>query len=108
MPLGIWAVVLGMWSAATTPIWLSLAQTAPGDAVSPYLEGGAVVIALGSLAYIVRQLTNGSLVHRDIAQTATLLSEANDRLETLLAESYKREDRYIALLESRIRKADND
>lgn len=86
-----------------------LAQAAGGgqvDVIAPFVQAGGTVSAVGALVYTVRQLVNGNLVARPVAEVQTEMAallhgsfKREEQLATIHADAGKREDALSLMLD---------
>lgn len=97
-------------AAAAASVAALVAQAGGGggevNAIAPFVQTGGTVTAVGALVYAVRQLVNGNLVAKPVAEVQTEVTavvhaafQREDRLAARLADSHAREDAYAALVD---------
>lgn len=99
---------MGLMGAAVSQtagvVYLVATGTEAGS-IDPWVQGGTATFSIMALAYIVRKLTDGKLVSRDVADHEKDLIQAVEkavdlgkRFADLLEKSHDREQSYLELL----------
>lgn len=92
-------LLLGLLGASAMALVGVLSQVDPlGTNTAAYISGGAAITTSGALAYVVRMIATGKLVHREPATAEAKLLVLLDKVNETLNETLKREDDYREML----------